>query len=196
MSSAATRRAKYVWAMSAGEVVIVSGPPGSGKTTVAGALAAEATLGVHLESDWFYRFVKGGFVAPHLPESHRQNVLVMDICINAAASYAAGGYTVFWDGIVGPWFFEQICSGLGDRGLTPRYLALRPPRDVALKRVRERDGTTETSVAEKMYDEFADLGPFEKHVLSSDAEPNELLEACRAALTESRFILSSPSETT
>lgn len=140
---------------------------------------------MHLESDCFYRFVKGGFVAPHLPESHQQNTLVMDICINAAA----GGYTVFWDGIVGPWFFEQIQSGLGDRGLTPQYLALRPPRDVALSRVHERDGTTEMSAADKMYDKFADLGPFEKHVLNSDAEPDNLLEACRAALSESRFIL-------
>jgi len=175
--------------MGAGEIVIISGPPGSGKTTLAGALAEGANLGVHLESDWFYRFVKGGFIAPHLPESHQQNILVMGVCINAAASYAAGGYTVFWDGVVGPWFLDQILHGLGSYGLKPRYVVLRPPRDVALNRVRKRDGTTETYGAEKMYDQFADLGPFESHVLNSDVEPNQLLGSCQVAMTDDRFIL-------
>ena len=38
---------------SRGEVVIVSGPPGSGKTTVSAALASGYERGVHLE--WFFR---------------------------------------------------------------------------------------------------------------------------------------------
>ena len=87
-----------------GQVIIVSGPPGSGKTSVAAALAAHphtvdpgTTLGVHLESDVFYRFISAGFIAPHLAESHLQNTAVMDIVIDAAASYADAGYLVFWD---------------------------------------------------------------------------------------------------
>jgi len=177
--------------MGAGEIVIISGPPGSGKTTVAGALAEAATLGVHLESDCFYRFVKGGFIAPHLPESHQQNIVVMDVCITAASNYAAGGYTVFWDGVVGPWFLDQIRLGLGNHDIQPRYLVLRPTRDVALQRVRGRDGATELSGAEKMYDEFAALGRFESHVLNSDTSPSELVAACQRAMTDDRFILTS-----
>jgi adenylate kinase family enzyme len=48
--------AVYGWGvLLAGEVVIVSGPLGSGKSTIAAALAESADRGVHLESDWFLR---------------------------------------------------------------------------------------------------------------------------------------------
>ena len=33
-----------------------------------------------------------------------------------------------------------------------------------------------------MYDQFADLGEFEPHVISSDAPAEQVIEACRAAL--------------
>jgi cytidylate kinase len=70
---------------SAGDVIIVSGPPGSGKSTVSAALSAEAEKGVHLESDVFYRFITAGFVAPHTKPAHAQDTAVMDIAVDTAA---------------------------------------------------------------------------------------------------------------
>ncbi|MYL09507.1 MAG: ATP-binding protein, partial [Acidimicrobiia bacterium] len=84
-----------------GEVVIVSGPPGSGKTTVSAALASDYERGVHLESDWFFQSIRSGFVAPWLPDAHGQNAAVMVVAADAAAGYADAGYSVVWDGIVG-----------------------------------------------------------------------------------------------
>ena len=175
--------AVYGWGvLLAGEVVIVSGPPGSGKSTIAGALAESADQGVHLESDWFLRWIRSGLIPPYLPASHRQNTAVMDAVADAAAGYATAGYVVVWDGIVGPWFLDRVVSRLTARGVRVRYLVVRAGRDTVLARVRERDGTTEVSGAEVMWDQFADLGDLERHVVSGDGDRDEVLGRCRAAL--------------
>ncbi len=162
--------------------MIVSGPPGSGKTTVSAALASDFERGVHLESDWFFRSIKSGFVAPWLPDAHSQNAAVMVAAADAAAAYADAGYTVVWDGIVGPWFLGLIARRLGDREIRVQYLVLRPKRVTASHRVRDRGDTPETSGAETMYDQFADLVELESHVISSDAPADQVIEACKAAL--------------
>jgi predicted kinase len=167
-----------------GEVVIVSGPPGSGKTTVSAALASGYELGVHLESDWFFRFILSGFVAPWLPDAHSQNAAVMVAAADAAAAYADAGYTVVWDGIVGPWFLGLVAQRLRTRKIRVQYLILRPRLITASQRVRGRGDTPETTGAETMYDQFADLGEFESHVVSSDAPLEQVIEACRAALID------------
>ncbi len=174
-----------------GQVVIISGPPGSGKTTVADAIVSGCELGVHLESDVFYRSIRSGFVAPHLPDAHHQNTAVMDVVTDAAAAYAEAGYAVVWDGVVGPWFLDRVARRLAARRLPLRYLVVRPDREVALDRVRKRDGVTETSGAEIMYGQFAALGEFESHVVESNRPIADVIGACRAALTGDSLMVSS-----
>src|SRR5204862_7215634 len=73
-------------------VLILSGPPGAGKTTVASLLTADAERAVHVEADTFFRFVRGGYIDPSTPPSHEQNGVVMRAVADAAAAYAHGGY--------------------------------------------------------------------------------------------------------
>ena len=110
-----------------------------------------------------------------------------EVAADAAAAYADAGYVVVWDGIVGPWFLDRISRRLGARKIRVRYLVLRPKRVTASQRVQERDETAETSGAEVMYDQFADLGEFEPHVVSSDAPAAQVIETCRAALVDGRL---------
>jgi adenylate kinase family enzyme len=57
-----------------GEVTILTGPPGAGKTTVAELIASDADVPtVHLTTDLFYRAIRAGYVPPYLPEAQRQN---------------------------------------------------------------------------------------------------------------------------
>lgn len=140
-----------------------------------------------MESDWFFRSIRSGFIAPWLPEAHIQNETVMTVAGDAAAAYAEAGYAVVWDGIVGPWFLEQVASHLGARKIPLQYLVLRPGRTTAMGRVRGRDDVVDTTGAEVMYAQFANLGDLEPHVVSSDGPPAQVLEECRAALADRRL---------
>jgi adenylylsulfate kinase-like enzyme len=45
-------------------VLILTGAPGSGKSTVARLLAAKSERAVHLESDLFFHFIQSGRIEP------------------------------------------------------------------------------------------------------------------------------------
>src|SRR5689334_1125692 len=84
-----------------GAVVVLTGPPGAGKTTVARVLADRLTPSVHLHTDDFWHYIRQGWIAPYLPEAHRQNQVVINVVVQAAFGFAQGGYHVIVDGIVG-----------------------------------------------------------------------------------------------
>ncbi len=56
----------------------------------------------------FFHFVRGGYVEPWLPESHPQNVTVMQAVAAAASTYADGAYTTVVDGIISPKWFASV----------------------------------------------------------------------------------------
>ena len=73
-------------------MIVLTGPPGAGKSTVARLLADALPFSVHLHSDDFWRYIRQGRIAPYLPAAHRQNQVVIDALTQAAFAYAAGGY--------------------------------------------------------------------------------------------------------
>lgn len=55
-----------------GTVIVLTGSLGCGKTTVGRLLAQRMNMGVHIETDLFYRFFSHP-VPAHLPEADGQN---------------------------------------------------------------------------------------------------------------------------
>src|SRR4051794_12131651 len=119
-------------------LIVLTGPPGSGKSTVAGLLADAFPTSVLLPGDAFFSFVSAGWVAPWLPEAHRQNEVVLAAAAAAAGGFVTGGYTVVHDGVVGPWFLAPYAAATGLPQL--HYVVLLPPEDVCLARVDTRTG--------------------------------------------------------
>jgi len=140
---------------------------------VAQLLAAKSRRAVHLESDRFFHFIQAGYIEPWKPESHEQNTTVMRIVAQAAAGYANAGYLTIIDGIVIPrWFLRPLRDSLSAAGHRVAYAVLRAPLAVCLERAGSRASNrlSDAAVVERLWHDFADLGPFETHVIDSGAQ--------------------------
>jgi hypothetical protein len=141
-------------------------------------LADRADRAVHLDADRFFRFIRSGWIPPWVPEAHEQNQVVMGAVAHATATYASAGYFTIVDGIVLPgWFFEPLRDELRSRGSDVAYAVLRPTLDVAIRRSRERPDQpmSDPEVVRKIWKEFTDLGPLERHVIVDDGDPPEAI---------------------
>lgn len=150
-------------------VLILTGPPGVGKTTVGRILTERSERGVHLEADRFFFFVRSGFVEPWDPASAEQNQVVMGAAAEAAARYAEAGYTTVFDGIVIPrWTLGVIRETIEAAGVPVAYAVLRAPQAECLARFVEREGSPDLldpKVVAGIGAEFDDLGEYERCAL-------------------------------
>lgn len=173
----------------AGAVLILTGPPGSGKTTAAQALARlPGTPKVHLHADDFWRFIGTGAISPYRPEAQAQNAVVMEVLARAAEAYARGGYFVVVDGIVGPWFLAPFRA----LAVPLHYIVLRPPLDTAIQRCRERGGDTlqDGPTIAALHRQLSALGALEPHALCIDGlDRHQVLQAVIGAVQGGAFRL-------
>ena len=89
--------------MNQGRIVIITGSPGTGKTTAAAVIAKESDLekSVHMHTDDFYHYLSKGAIPPYLPESNEQNLVVIGAFLEAAKRFVRGGYDVIGAVVLG-----------------------------------------------------------------------------------------------
>ncbi|AVH45102.1 ATP-binding protein [Agrobacterium tumefaciens] len=177
-----------------GHILLLSGHPGSGKSTIAEALAhLPGVPKVHFHSDDLWGYIKHGRIDPWLPQSHQQNRMIMQIAADVAGRYAGAGYFVILDGVVRPdWLPAFIALA---RPL--HYIVLRTTAAEAIERclVRGGDSLSDPLVVADLHAQFADLGVFEHHVLPvSGMEKDHALQSVINALQSACFRIGASGE--
>lgn len=156
-------------------MLIVTGPPGAGKSTIAPSVAQQSAKAACVEADWFWTTIVGGFVRPWLPEADLQNRTVLRSALIAAHALERGGYDTVVDGIVGPWMLDVVTDALQECQYID-YVVLRPSLASCLGRAGQRPAVervpghpplNDSGPIRHMWRQFADVGELEHHVIDT-----------------------------
>jgi hypothetical protein len=164
-------------------LLVVTGPPGAGKSTVACVLAERFERSALVEGDAFFAFLRRGAIAPWLPGSKQQNEAVTRAAGAAAGRFASGGMATVYDGVVGPWFLPVFAAATGLDRLD--YVVLLPTVQRCVQRVRTRTGHgfSDEAATRKMHHEFATAAVGDRHVLADPpGGPDAVADLVEAAL--------------
>ena len=169
------------------DIVIVSGPPGSGKSTVCDALCERYDRTVHLESDPFFAFIRMGGMRPWLNGAQRQNEMVARAVARAATAYASNLYAVFIDAVVAPNTLPVYLEELRPAGVPVHLAVLLPSPDETVRRGLEREPALRVPEAQlrRMHAWFASAGRFGGRIFDTTGETTEqtadrVMDACGA----------------
>ena len=100
-------------------IILITGIPGAGKTTVARALAARFPRGVHIEGDALQGMIVSGRVWPEPPEPRGEAAAQLALryrneALLARSFFEAGFHVVIDDIVIGAWLsiHRELLAGL------------------------------------------------------------------------------------
>lgn len=156
------------------QLLLLAGPPGSGKTTVAPLVARAFAASAAVQSDWLWTTVVNGALDPWEPGAEPQNRAMRRASFSAAARLVEEGYCTVLEGIFAPSCFDDVRGELERLEVPVSYVVLRPSLNVCLARAtgRRRDAQHTGALAARgpiamLYAQFSDLGAYEAHVIDS-----------------------------
>ena len=154
--------------MPARSLVVITGPPGAGKTSVSRLVAARLDAPACLmESDWWWTTIVSGRIPPWLPDAHAQNRAVIESFAAAASVMAKRGFATVLEGIVGPWMLDLVLAEAEVASVQLHYVVLRPTLEVSLERALSRAGEervpghpalTDPAPIRQLWRQFSELG--------------------------------------
>jgi energy-coupling factor transporter ATP-binding protein EcfA2 len=160
--------------MPAGQLLLLTGSPGCGKTTVAPLVADLRPRSACLDLDWFFAKLRMGALEPWRTEAHRQNRVVLSAASAAVAAFAAGGYFTIGEGILYPFMLDLFVTACEPQGIDLHYAVLRAPLHVVLQRVDERmfepehvGALADAGVVDDLWTQFEAYGVEERHRVDS-----------------------------
>ena len=180
--------------------MVITGAPGAGKTTVSRLVARMFDpVACLIESDWWWTTIVRGHVAPWLPEAHAQNRAVVRSFAAAAAVMAHEGFATVLEGIVGPWMLDLVLAEAQAANVPLHYVVLRPTLDVAMERAQSRQGEervaghpalTDSGPVRQLWEQFSDLGAYERHALDNTSlTPEATAERVSAIVSDAAMTI-------
>ena len=161
--------------MDEGSLLLLTGPPGAGKTTVGKIIASQSSRSACISSDWFWTTIVNGHIPPWKGAADDQNRVMISSAVAASMRMANAGYATVLEGIFGPWHFEQLKAELAECRVPVNYVVLRPSSDTCLVRAQgrvlesdeHRYALTEEEPIRHMWLQFSSLGSNENYVIDS-----------------------------
>lgn len=170
-----------------GSLLVVTGPPGAGKSTIARIIADSMSPAALVEGDEFFRFLRNGVIEPWKVEAREQNEVVVGIQATTAACYRVSGYETVYDGIVGPWFLDRFVE---HAGAPVDYAVLLPAIDVCLHRIGTRTDHEfrDETATRSLHHQFVAESLDGRHVFDSGAgTAQDIAEAIMARRSAGRL---------
>jgi hypothetical protein len=127
------------------DLIIVSGAPGVGKSTVSRLVAATFDRSVHLQSDDLMASVVSGWVDPNLPEAEQQNEAIGAALAVSAMRLADDGYTTVVDGYLFPVGVAGLAAACTARRLSCHYVVLTADLELHERHVVGATGSPENA---------------------------------------------------
>ena len=124
--------------MAPGTLLLLTGSPGSGKTTVAPLVADRQRPSACLDLDWFFAKLRRGAVEPWEAAAHQQNRVVLTAAAEAVSAFAQGGYFTVAEGILYPFMLDLFAVACEPHRITLNYAVLRAPIGTVQQRVQDR----------------------------------------------------------
>jgi adenylate kinase family enzyme len=168
-------------------IILLSGPVGAGKTTVARELINISIAPVvYIEGDNFWPFIAKG-------DGRTRNIdfkMTMTAMTAAALSYALYGYEVILDFSVPPWFLETAVRMVSKREIPLHFVVLRPDEDACVKRAASRKEGTISDY--KHYHElYISFDGAQRYIIpGDDCSALEMAERVREGVDEGIFLVS------
>ena len=164
--------------MPAGPVLLLTGSPGCGKTTVAPLVADRHEPSACLDLDWFFAKLRRGVIEPWRKEAHTQNRVVLRAAAEAVATFAEGGYFTVAEGILYPFMLDLFAEACAPHDIALNYAVLRAPIGVVQQRVQDRKvepphagALADATVVDDLWAQFESHGVEERHRVDSGTHP-------------------------